>query len=46
VAAFGKKPRLAYPPISRNIPSRSLFRETEYDLADAWDEIRRLQKQR
>ncbi len=42
VAAFGTKPRLTYRPISRNTPSHSLFREVEYDLAEAWSEMRRL----
>lgn len=42
VAAFGQRPRWEAPAISRNLPSRSLFRESEYDLAEAWEEIRRL----
>lgn len=45
VAAFGREPRISYPPISRNVPSRALFRETEYDLAEAWEEIRRLRRE-
>ncbi len=45
VAAFGPKPQLTLPRISRNRASKSLFRETEYDLADARDEIRRLRNQ-
>jgi hypothetical protein len=45
VARFGPGPLPAVPAISRNVPSRSLFRETEYDLADAWAEIRNLRQQ-
>ena len=43
VATFGKRVLVRHPPISRNIASRSLFRETEYDLALAWDKIWRLE---
>ena len=43
VATFGRRPLLRPPPITRNIASRSLFRETEYDLALAWDKIWRLE---
>jgi FkbM family methyltransferase len=42
VAAFGRQPQLSYKQITRNRASRSLFRETEYDLAEAWKEIERL----
>jgi FkbM family methyltransferase len=45
VASFGQEPRLVYPPISRNVPSRSLFRETEYDLSEALKEIDRLRNE-
>jgi FkbM family methyltransferase len=40
VVSFGPEDR-ALPPIhlSRNEPSQSLFRETEHDLADAWDRL-------
>jgi FkbM family methyltransferase len=42
VAKFGEKPAFEVPKITRNAPADSLFRETEYDLSEAWDEIRRL----
>lgn len=45
VAAFGKEPQLVHPSISRNVPSRALFREVEYDLAEAWNEIEHLKKE-
>jgi FkbM family methyltransferase len=41
VAAFSGHPQMMPPAISRNTPSRSLFRETEYDPAEALEEIRR-----
>ena len=44
VAAFGRQPSLSYKPITLNKASRSLFRETEYDLAEALQEIEHLRK--
>lgn len=44
VAVFGGQPEIPLPPVSRNKPSSSLFGETEYDLAAAWEEIRRLRE--
>ncbi len=41
VATFGSPPiGITIPPISRNRPSKALFRETEYDLSDAWAEVK------
>ncbi len=44
VASFAAEDRtLPTIHLSRNEPSRSLFRETEYDLADAWDRLRAIE---
>ena len=45
VAHFGVRVRSWPPMISRNVPSRSLFRELEYDLDRAWKEISRLKSE-
>lgn len=45
VAVFGSEPQLEYPPISRNRSSCALFREIEYDLAQAWSEVRHLREE-
>lgn len=46
VAVFGQPPRgMTLPPITRNVPSRSLFRETEYDLAEMAEENARLRQE-
>jgi FkbM family methyltransferase len=42
VAVFGKPPACECPAFSWNRASQSLFRETEYDLAESWEENRRL----
>jgi FkbM family methyltransferase len=45
VARFGGPAPMEFPALSRNAPSRSFFRESEYDLAEADQQIRRLQKE-
>jgi FkbM family methyltransferase len=42
-ARFDGGPPIQFPRISRNLSERALFREIEYDLAEAEDQIRRLQ---
>ncbi len=42
VATFDTNLPVAPPAITRNLPSRSLFREVEFDLADALNQIREL----
>lgn len=44
VAHFGAAVPFRSPAISRNLPSRSLFRELEYDLDQAWMEIAELRR--